>query len=303
MTTDATSVSAEVAAHQRLQIGLLCDESRRPRYAEQYETSVGVLDVIDLSDADPSTVSIAIIDTLTVSVAEFWSRLQVPVLISPELLLQGFASSLPNSLDWSALMPWPYGVDVVAATELVAQGRVGRVWQGRVNTGVGEPPHPTWETDEWWAYSPVEALFGGLHVSEQLMRARISSTSIARGAASALRAEHLFEDGRIVMQTIAPSRSTGLPWLSAELWGDGGRIQINDDFAPGNIALWDSVGAQFVFPAAPFPKPNVQAADSSKGGWDIIALLASLLIEPRESRTPARARALRLAELAAALSR
>jgi hypothetical protein len=279
------------------QIALVCDAARVDRYADRYETQAGIVDVRPLSAVDQDTLALVVVDTPVAPDPKLWAGVAVPVLIAPDLLLSsGFAASLPADLDWAPLAPWPYGADVQMGRGLVAAGRVGPIRQGHIATGIGIPAHPGWETDEWWACSSREAVFGAASAGERLLGARWTGTQLLVRSSTMLLLLHTFEGGAVLTQTVAASSATGLPWLSITLIGESGRLSVNQEFAPGNVGLWDTAAAGFAFPAVSLPKPNVQAADSVRGGWELVTLLTSMLSNDSASRSDVRVAAVRLAE-------
>lgn len=287
---------ADIASEKR-QIALVAPAGRADRYADRYETSIGLVDVVPLHVVDYGRLALIVIDTPTPPEPQFWAEVAVPVLMSPDLLcLRGFIGSLPAHLDWAPLAPWPYGADVEAARSLTGGGRISPIRLGHVSTGTGIPAHPAWETEEWWACSNREAVFGGILLGETLVGARLTSTQVLARSSTMLLLKHIFDGGAVLTQTVAPSSATGLPWLSVTLVADNGRVGVNQEFAPGNVYVWEPAATEFTFPAVRLLKPNVQAADSVRGSWELVTLLASMLNNDRETRSGSRAAGTRIAE-------
>lgn len=284
-------------AHETRQIALVTDAVRADRYADRYETPVGLVDVVPLRVVDHGRLSLIVLDTARPPKPQFWDETAVPVLISPDLLCcRGLIASLPADLDWAPLTPWPYGADVEAARNLTVGGRFSRIRLGHVSTGTGIPAHPAWETEEWWACSNREAVFGGILIGETLVDSPFASTEVLARSSTMLLLKHIFDGGAVLTQTVAPSSATGLPWLSVTLVADNGMVGVNQEFTPANVYVWEPAAAEFRFPAVRLSKPNVQAADSVRGSWELVTLLAAMLNNDYDSRSVTRAAAARIAE-------
>jgi hypothetical protein len=198
--------------------------------------------------------------------------------------------------DWLPALPLPLAEEVIAASERLATGELGIPRLVHVVTYFGVPAPYAWEVDAPVAATSFEAAVWGLDLAEQLLRQQVSTTRWdlplrQREAALAL---HLLANGVAVSHEVRPTASGPGPCFQASVVCDRGELLLRAPFAPGAMAIWTADPPGFHAPALPREKPNVQAPDSTPGGWETRRLLEALVAETIPAHLSRREDAVRL---------
>lgn len=197
---------------------------------------------------------------------------------------------------WLPSLPLPLALEVGPAAEVLTRGRFGPPRLAHLVTYVGPAPTPSWDLDAPFAATAFEAAVWGLDLAEQLVHCQVAETRWTlplRDGGPGL-AVHKLTHGVVVSHQFVLSAAGPGPAFQATVVCDRGQLLLRAPFAPGAVAIWTDDPAGFVIPAVPFEKPNIQASDSTPGGWETRTLLQALLSNVVPPRLARRKDALRL---------